>query len=102
MVSKEEVPNDGDDHQLQGELSRQLLTTKNSQRNLSNSGRSEHGSTHYPDLNLYRRILMDNDSVSGHSDIESSAGAEHHVTPSTWLENEERGISTQRRIPVVN
>ncbi len=57
---------------------------------------------HYPDLNLYRRILTDNDSVSGLSDKESSAGAEHHVTLSTWLENEERGISTERRRPVVN
>ncbi len=88
-------PSNGDDHQLQGELSRQLLTTENSRINLSNSGHSEHGGTHYPDLNLYRRILTDNDSVSGHSDIESSAGAEHHVMPSTWLENEERGISTE-------
>ncbi len=102
MVSKEEVPSDSDDHQVQGELSRQLLTTENSRRNLSNSGRSEQGSTHYPDLNLYRRILTDNDSVSGHSDIESSADAERHVTPSTLLENEERGINTERRRPVVN
>ncbi len=102
IVRKEVVPSDGDDQQLQGLLSRQLLTTENSRRNLSNSGRSVHGSTHYPDLNLYMRILMDNDSVSGDSDIESSAGAEHLVTPSTWLENEERGISTERQRPVVN
>ncbi len=101
-VSKEVVPSDGDDHQLQGELIRQLLTTEISQRNLSNPGRSEHGSTHYSDLNLYRRILTDNNSLSGHSDIESSAGAEHHATPSTWLENEEQVISTERRRPVVN
>ncbi len=65
-ISKEVVHSDGDDHQLQGELNRQLLTTENSPRNLSHSGRSEHGSTRYPDLNLYRRILTDNDSVSGH------------------------------------
>ncbi len=101
-VIKEVVYSDGDDLQLQGELSRQLLTTENSRRNLSNSGHSEHGSMHYPDLNLYRRILTDNDSVSGHSDIESSAGAEHHVSPSTWIENVERGIRTERRRPMVN
>ncbi len=102
MVSKEVVPSEGDDQQLQGELSHQLLTTENSRRNLSNCGCSQHGSTHYPDLNLYRRILTDNDSVSGHQDIESSAVAEHHVMPSTWLENEEGGISTERQRPVVN
>ncbi len=45
---------------------------------------------------------MDYDSISGHSDIESSAGAEHCVTLSTWLENEEQGISTERRKPAVN
>ncbi len=88
-VSKEVVPSDGDDHQLQGELSHQLLTTENSRRNMIDSGRSEHESTHYPDLNLYRRILTDNNFVSGHSDIESSAGPEYNVTLATWLENEE-------------
>ncbi len=45
---------------------------------------------------------MDEHSVTSHSDIESSAGAEYHVTPSIWLENEERGNSTERRRPVVN
>ncbi len=88
-VSKEVVPSNGDDHQLQGKLSHQLLTPENSRRNLIDSGRSEHKSMHYPDLNLYRRILMDNNSVSGHSDIESSAEPEYHVTPAIWLENEE-------------
>ncbi len=57
---------------------------------------------HYPDLNLYRRILMDNDSVFGHSDIESRAGSEDHITASTWLENEDQRISTDRQRPVVN
>ncbi len=95
-VSKEVVPSDGYDHQLQGELSCQLLTTENSRRNFTDSGRSEHESTHYHDLNLYRRILTDDNSVTGHSDIESSAGAEYHVTPSIWLENEERGSSTKQ------
>ncbi len=101
IVSKEVVLSDGDDHQLQGELSHQLLKIENSRRNLSHSSRSKHGSTHYPDLNLYRSILTDSDSVSGHSDIESSAGAERHVTPSTWLDNEEQRSSTERQRPVV-
>ncbi len=101
-VSKEVVPSDGDDHQLQGELSHQLLTTENSWNNIIDSGRSEHESMHYPDLNLYWRILTDNNSVSGHSDIESSSEPEYHVTPTTWLENEDRGTSTERRRPVVN
>ncbi len=101
-VSKEVVPSDGDDHQLQGELSHQLLMTENSRRNFTDSGCSEHESTHYPDLNLYRRILVDDNSVTGHSDIESSASPEYHVTPSIWLENEERATSTERRRPVVN
>ncbi len=51
-VSKEVVPSDGDDHQLQGELSRQLPRTENSRRNFTDSGHSEHESMHYPDLNL--------------------------------------------------
>ncbi len=87
-VGKEVDPSDGH-HQLQGELSHQLLMADSSCRNLSTSGRSEHGSTHYPDMDLYRKILTDNDSVFDHSDIESSACAQHHVMPSTWLENEE-------------
>ncbi len=91
-VGKEVDPSDGD-HQLQGELSRQLMTADNSRRNLSTSGRSEHVSMHYPDMDLYRRILTDNDSVSDHSDIESSAGAQCHVMPSIWLENKERGVN---------
>ncbi len=37
--------------------------------------------------------MTDNDSVSDHLDIESSAGAQRHVTPSTWLENEEQGVN---------
>ncbi len=99
-VGKEVDPSDGE-HQLQGKLSRQLLTPDNLHRNLSTSGRSEHGSTHYPDMDIYRRILMDNDSVSDQSDIESSADAQRHVTPSTWLENKERGVNAgQRRPPV--
>ncbi len=95
-VSKEVVSSDGDDHQLQGELSHQLLMPENSRRNLIHSGRLEHERTHYPDLNLYKRILTDNNSVSGHSDIESSAEPEYYVTPAIWLENEERGTSTER------
>ncbi len=91
-VCKVVDPSDGD-HQLQGELSCQLLTADNSHRNLSTSGRSEHGSMHYPDMDLYRRILTDNDSVSDQSDIESSAEAQRHVTLSPWLENEERGVN---------
>ncbi len=55
-----------------------------------------------PALNLYRRILTDNNSVSGHSDIESSAEPEYHVTPAIWLENKERGTSTEWWRPVVN
>ncbi len=94
-VSREVVPSDGDDHQLQGELSCQLLTTENSHRNFADSGHSEQESMHYPDLNLYRRILTDEHSITGHSDIESSASAEYHVTSSIWLENEERGTSTE-------
>ncbi len=61
------------------------------------SGRSEDESMHYRDLNLYLRILTDNNSVSGHSDIESSAGHEYHVTPRVSLENEERGTSKEQR-----
>ncbi len=91
-VGNEVDPSNGD-HQLLGELSHQLLTADNSRRNMSTSGRSEHRSTHYPDMDLYRRILTDNHSVSDHSDIESSAGAQLYVTPSTWLENEERGVN---------
>ncbi len=70
------VPSDGNDHPLHCDLSRQLLITLNSRRNFTVSGRSEHKSTHYPDLNLYRRILTDDNSVTGRSDIESSAGPE--------------------------
>ncbi len=91
-VGKEVDPSDGD-HQLQVELSRQLLTADNSHRNISTSGHSEHSSTRYPDMNLYRRILTDNDSVSDQSDIESSADAQCHVTPSIWLGNEELGVN---------
>ncbi len=99
-VSKEVDPSNGY-HQLQCELSRQLLTADNSYRNLSTSGHSEHGSTHYPDMDLYRRILTDNDSVYDQSDIESSADAQRHVMQSTWFENEERGVKAgQRRPPV--
>ncbi len=32
---------------------------------------------------------MDEHSVTGHSDMESSASAEYQVTPSIWLEKEE-------------
>ncbi len=45
---------------------------------------------------------MDDNFVTGHSDIESSAGPEYHVTPLIWLENEERATGTERRRPVVN
>ncbi len=48
-VSKKVVLSDGDDHQLQGELSRQLLTTKNSGIFFTDTGCSEHESMHYPD-----------------------------------------------------
>ncbi len=90
MVSKQVVPSDGDDHQLQGELSRQLLMTENTRSNISESGHSEMESMRYPDLSLYQRILMEDDSVTGHSDIESHASPESQVMPSIWLENEER------------
>ncbi len=46
--------------------------------------------------------MTDNNSVSGHSDIESSAEPEYDVTPAIWLENKEQGTSTERRRPVVN
>ncbi len=72
-VSKEVVLSDGDDHQLQCELSHQLLTTENQCRNVTDSGRSEQESMHCPDLSLYRRILTDEHSVTGYSDIESNA-----------------------------
>ncbi len=45
---------------------------------------------------------MDNNSLSGHSDIESSAEPEYHVTPAIWLENEEGGNSTEHLRSVVN
>ncbi len=101
-VSKEVIPSDGDDHQLQGELSNQLLTTENTCSNISESDHSEMESMRYPSLSLYRRILTDDESVTRHSDIESHAGLKPQVTPSIWLENEERRGRIERRRPLVN
>ncbi len=83
------VPSDGDDHQLQGEISRQLQTTAIP-------------SERYPDLSLYRTILTEDHYVTGHSDIESNAGPEYQETPSVWLENEERRSRQERRRLTVN
>ncbi len=87
-VCKEVVPSDGDDHQLQDEISLQLQTTANP-------------SEYYPNLRLYKRISTENHYVTGHSDIESNAGPEYQATPTLWHENEERESSRERRRPTV-
>ncbi len=74
IVCKEAVPSDGDDHQLKGETSHQLQTTGSP-------------SNYCPNLSLFMRIMTDNRSVTGHSDIESNAGPEYEVMPTIWLEN---------------
>ncbi len=84
---------DGDDHQLLGDGSRQLLRTEVANDYSANAA-------------LVRRLMQINDarktsrSTSDHSDVESLAKLEFRPTPKLWREIEERENGRDRYEPI--